>query len=98
MSWLDEVDIELNALDELGNKGWNLAFGPDISPGCSDEGKKLRDKFDDSVLEPILKKILVELNPQANLEHVEEAIRAIKKSETQNLMSENLRVHKLIIE
>lgn len=98
MSWLDEIDVELNALDELERKGWELAFGPDISPGCSDAGKQLRNTFGDSILELILQQALVELNPEASLVHVNEAIRAIQKSETQNLMTENLRVYKLLIE
>ena len=53
MSWLDEIDIELNALDELGKKGWDLAFGPDISPGCADSSKQQRSRFDDSILEVV---------------------------------------------
>lgn len=98
MSWLDEVDVELNALDELKKAGWTIAFGPDISPGCADSNGQMRSRFDESILETELRRSLARINPEATLENLEEAIRTLLKSETQNLMAENLRVHRLLIE
>lgn len=98
MSWLDEVDIELNALDELKNVGWKVAFGPDIAPGCANPSDQERMRFDDSILERVLKSSLITLNPSASEEHIQEAIRAVSRTETQNLMSENLRLHRLLVE
>ena len=40
MSFLDEEDIELNALDEFTALGWDTRFGPDISKGCADDNQR----------------------------------------------------------
>ena len=96
MSFLDEDDIELNALDEFVALGWDRRFGPDISKGCADDAQRERDEFDQTMLDRRLRSALAHLNPDAAAEMVEEAILRLRKAESQNLMRENLRVHRLI--
>jgi type I restriction enzyme R subunit len=95
MSFLDENDIELNALDELELLGWKQVFGPDIAPGAEIQE---RNQFDESILQSRLRDALSKLNPTIAAIHLDEAVRALRKSESQNLLSENLRVHRLITE
>ena len=58
MSFLDEDDIELNALDEFTALGWDTRFGPDISKGCADDNQRERDAFDQIFLERRLRDLL----------------------------------------
>ena len=98
MSWLDEEDIELNALDELAAIGWNTRFGPDISGGADDPEYQERLEFSDIFLEGRLREALLRLNPAAAAKHIDEAVLALRKAESQSLIHENLRVHKLLTE
>ncbi len=98
MSWLNEEDIELNALDELEALGWETRFGPDISGAASDDSVRERDTFDEVLLVGRLRAALVRLNPDATPEMLDEAVLRLRKSESQNLLRENLRVHKLLTE
>lgn len=98
MSYLDEDDIELNALDEFAALGWGTRFGPNISKGCADEDQREREEFDQVFLEGRLRSALARLNPDATDEMLDEAALRLSKAESQNLMRENLRVHRLITE
>ena len=98
MSFLDENDIELNALDEFAALGWGTRFGPDISKGCADDNRRERDEFDQIYLERRLRTALVRLNPDATPAMLDEAVLQLRKAESQNLVRENLRVHRLITE
>jgi type I restriction enzyme R subunit len=98
MSWLDEADIELNALDEFSTLGWESRFGPDISRGCTDDSQRERDDFDQIFLERRMRSALSRLNPAASSEMLDEAVLRLRKAESQNLLRENLRVHRLITE
>lgn len=98
MSWLDEEDIELNALDEFADIGWGTAFGPDISKGCADASKRERDEFDQIILQDRLRSALTRLNPDVDQALLDDALLELRKAESQNLMSENLRVHRLLTE
>lgn len=97
MSFLDEDDIELDALDEFTALGWDTRFGPDISKGCADNERE-RDEFDQIFLERRLRVALTKLNPTATAEMLNEAALRLRKAESQNLLRENLRVHRLITE
>lgn len=98
MTFLNENDIELNALDEFTTLGWDTRFGPDISKGCADDSKRERDEFDQIFLERRLRTALARLNPGLAQEMLDEAALRLGKAESQNLMRENLRVHRLITE
>ncbi len=98
MSFLDEDDIELNALDEFAGLGWDTRFGPDISKGCADDDQRERDEFDEILLERRLRSALIRLNPEVIEAMLDEAVLRLRKAESQNMMRENLRVHRLITE
>ena len=97
MSWLDEEDIELNALDEFADIGWGTAFGPDISKGCADASKRERDEFDHIILQDRLRSALTRPT-DVDQALLDDALLELRKVESQNLMSENLRVHRLLTE
>ena len=97
MSFLDEEDVELDALDVLSSIGWETRFGPEISVGCEKPDQCERDQFDQVLLVGRLRAAIQRLNPDLSDELVEEAIRQLLKPESQNLMVENLRTHKLLI-
>ena len=96
MSWLDEADIEENALEEFVMLGWDVRFGPDISKGCDDPAKRERDEFHEVLLSGRLRAALVRLNPDATPTMIDEAVARLSRAESQNLLRENLRVHKLL--
>jgi type I restriction enzyme R subunit len=98
MSWLNEDDIELDALDEFKRLGWGIRFGPNISKGCTDESLKERDEFDEVILAKRLRRALYKFNPGVEPSLLDEAVFAISRAESQNLMAENLRVYKLLID
>jgi type I restriction enzyme R subunit len=98
MSWLDEADVELNAMDEFKAIGWQTRFGPDISNGCLDEAMRERESFDELYLKDRSLTALARLNPGVESCFLHDAMFALRKSESQNLLSENLRVHRLITE
>lgn len=98
MSFLDEGDIELNALDEFKAIGWHTRFGPDISKGCADDAERERDEFDQVFLERRLRASLARLNPGVAQDLLDEAVLRLGKAESKNLMRENLRVHRLVTE
>lgn len=98
MSWLDEADVELDALDEFRAIGWDARFGPDVSKGCLDASQRERDEFDQFILEGRLRVALAKLNPQATPAFIDEAVHALTRAESQNVMAENLRVYRLLID
>ncbi len=98
MSFLDENDIEINAIDEFAALDWDTRFGPDISKGSADDNRRERDEFDQIFLERRMRSALSRLNPAASSEMLDEAVLRLRKAESQNLLRENLRVHRLITE
>lgn len=98
MSWLDENDVELDALDEFMAQGWDVRFGPDISKGSEDPSARERDEFDEFLLIRRLKKSLGHLNPGVPEEFIDEAVKALTRAESQNSMSENFRVYRLLVD
>ena len=88
MFFLNENDIELNALDEFTALGWDTLFGPDISKGCADDSKRERDEFDQIFLERRLRSALARLNPNATAQVLDEAFLRLRKAESQNLLQQ----------
>ena len=95
MSYLNEEDIELDALDVFSKIGWDIKFGPDISKGAPEPDRE-REEFSDTLLARRLRTSLTKLNPEVAATHLHEAELALLRSESQNLMRENLRVHRLL--
>jgi type I restriction enzyme R subunit len=91
--WMTESDVEDLFLGILSNIGYSIEFGPDISPG----GKEQEREYSDPVLSGRLKERLQIINPEIPIEAIEEAIRIIRKNNSQDLVSNNHDFHNLIV-
>lgn len=98
MSYIDEEDIELNALDELQAIGWDTRFGPDISGGAEDATLQERADFSEVLLDGRLRAALARLNPGIAGKYIDDAVLALRKAESQSLIHENFRAHRLMTE
>ena len=90
---MTESDVEDLFLDILSNIGYSIKFGPDISPG----GKEQEREYSDPILTDRLKERLQLINPEIPIETIEEAIRIIRRNNSQDLVSNNLDFHNLIV-
>ena len=91
--WMTESDVEDLFLDILSNIGYSIEFGPDISPG----GKEQEREYSDPVLTDRLKERLQLINPEIPKEAIDEAIRMIRKNNSQDLVSNNHDFHNLLV-
>ena len=91
--WMTESDVEELFLDILSNIGYSIEFGPDISPG----GKEQEREYSDPILTYRLKERLQLINPEIPIEAIDEAIRIIRKTNSQDLVSNNHDFHNLIV-
>ncbi|WP_241901585.1 type I restriction endonuclease subunit R [Nocardioides houyundeii] len=86
--------IEQAALDYLREIGYAIEFGPNIGPGGPAEE---RASWDEVYLFDRLQAAGQRLNPdRADL--VDEAIKRLRRAESQSELTENLRVHQLLID
>src|SRR5262245_11764128 len=92
MSTFNESVIELAALQYLRELGYATAFGPDLA---ADGREPERANFEHVYLPGRLREAVRRLN-QEHVELVEEAIKRLERAESQNELSENARVHKLL--
>ena len=91
--WMTESDVEELFLDILSNMGYSIKFGPDISP----EGKEQEREYSDPILTYRLKERLQLINPEIPNDAIDEAIRIIRKNNSQDLVSNNHDFHNLIV-
>ncbi len=90
-----EDHVEEAALEWLGELGWTIAHGPDVSP---DSPQPLRAAYQDVVLIDRLRDAVGRLNPSIPADTREEAIRRILASETPSLVEENRRLQQYLVE
>lgn len=90
---MKESDVEDLFLDILSNIGYSIEFGPDISPG----GKKREREYSDPILTYRLKERIQLINPEIPNEAIDEAIRKIRKNNSQELVSNNHDFHNLVV-
>ncbi|MCV0382583.1 MAG: type I restriction endonuclease subunit R [Erythrobacter sp.] len=90
-----EDHVEEAALEWLGELGWTIAHGPDVSP---DSAQPLRDAYRDVLLLERLCDAVARLNPSIPATTREEAIRRLLASETPSLVEENRRLHQYLVE
>jgi type I restriction enzyme R subunit len=89
----NESTVEDAALDYLRALGYSTAFGPNIAPEGS---QPERASFEQVYLYDRLREAASRINPEhRNL--VDEAIKRLERAESQSEVSENSRVHKLLI-
>lgn len=94
MTGFDESVIEAAALDYLREVGYSTEFGPNIAPGGLAEE---RLSWDEVYLLGRLRAAGQRLNPAyANL--VDEAIKRLRRAESQSELAENVRVHQLLVD
>ena len=94
MSGFDESVIEAAALDYLREIGYSTEFGPNLGPGGLAQE---RQSWDEVYLLGRLRAAGQRLNPnRADL--VDEAIKRLRRAESQSELAENLRVHQLLID
>lgn len=95
MSAVDESLVEEAALEWLAQLGYARVHGPNIGPGGPDQE---RDSFEQVYLVGRLRDALRRINSDVDAEIIEAAIKRLQRAESQSLIDENARVHKLIAE
>lgn len=89
-----ETDVELAALEWLSEVGYSYSGGPEIAPG---ENTAERDSYRDVILEKRLRSALIKLNPKIPTDSVEEAFRILTRTESPNLLVNNHRFHRMLV-
>ena len=89
-----EAVVELACLDYLSAIGYRTAPGANLGPGGISAA---RSDWNDVLLEDHLASAVQRLNPNLASGAHEEVVAIIRRPETQNLISENLRLHELIV-
>ena len=93
MSGLTETTLEQTALDWFETLGWQVAFGPDISP---DGPACERQDYDQVVLIGRLQIALANINPNIPPDAIEEAVRKIVRADSPSLIENNRRFHRML--
>ncbi len=94
-SGLNEETVEFAALEWLNELGYTTAFGPDIAPGEADAE---RDHFDEVALMGRLQTWLPRINPGLPPAAIDEAIRKIMRTESQNPVINNHVFHQWLVD
>ena len=90
---INESIIEQIALDWFEFLGWQIAFGPDISP---DGPACEREDYDQVVLIRRLQVALENINPNIPPDAISEAARKITRTESPSLIENNRRFHRML--
>ncbi|MGQ9713004.1 MAG: type I restriction endonuclease [Desulfotomaculales bacterium] len=90
---INESLIEQAALQWLAELGYEMAFGPEISPGGE---RPERGSFRDVVLVGRLRAALARLNPHLPEEALEDALRQVLHLDSPNLAENNRRFHRML--
>lgn len=93
--YLDEDAVEQYAIELLKSLGYAYRHGSDIAPGGAHEE---RTSFKDAVLTSRLRSALARLNPNLPASALGDALRKVTVHDTTDLMLNNRRFHKFIIE
>lgn len=88
-----EAELEALVLDELRSVGWAVEHGPDIDP---ESQRPERTDYREVVLQPRLRAAVARLNPHFDTQAIDDVVKAVVRSESQVLMSENWRVYQLL--
>ncbi len=97
-----ESVVEEAALAWLEAIGWQVAHGPDISPGgdtlTPSLSQRERENYGEVVLARRLRDALARLNPTLPSEALEDAFRKLTRPEGANFIQRNRTVHRMLIE
>lgn len=86
----EETLAEQPALEWFRELGYEIAFGPDISPGSEHPE---RESFDDVALKDRLRAALERLNPHLSEEAIEDAMHQLLTLDSPNMFVNNHRFH-----
>jgi type I restriction enzyme R subunit len=91
----NEATVEDAALEWFAQLGYERVYGPDLAPG---EPRAERDSFEQVYLYGRLRQAVQRINPDLEDEVIEAAIKRLGRAESQSLIDENSRIHKLLTE
>ncbi|MCX7785709.1 MAG: type I restriction endonuclease subunit R [candidate division WOR-3 bacterium] len=89
---ITESEVELAVLDILKDLGYSILYGPDISEG----GLFAERNYNEVVLVRRLKDALELINPDIPSYAIDEAIKKILRTESQNLIINNQLFHRMV--
>lgn len=95
MTKLTENDIELWAIEELENLGWNYIHGAVMAP---DGEEPERNTFSDVLLKGRLQEAIARNNPEIPFDAQQEAFKAIERIVSPELMVNNQKFHEVLTE
>lgn len=95
MSAFNENVLELATLDYFSQLGFSSLQGVDIAPG---EVRAERDSYEEVFLWSRLQDAISRINPLASPALVNEAVKRVRRAESQSLADENFRLHRLLTE
>ena len=90
----DEAMVEQAALEYLRQLGYATEFGPNLAP---DGPRSERDSFEQVYLHDRLRQAGRRINPE-HPDLVDEAIKRLQRAESQSELTENFRVHRLLVD
>ena len=93
---ITEDHIEEEALRMLANEGYEYVYALDIAP-VSDGGNGERKKYSDIILIDKLRGALERINPKVPKDAIEEAVKKVVRSESQNLIADNMQFHNFLV-
>lgn len=93
MNKITETDIELLAIEELENLGWQYIYAPQIA--CDGEFPE-RDTYQDVVLKERLRTAIARINPAVPAQAQEQALNEVLRIATTDLLQTNENFHVLL--
>jgi type I restriction enzyme R subunit len=90
---MTESEVEDACLGMLRDLGYDVVYGPDISEGGPAEERK----YSEVVLTDRLRKALKRINKSIPYEAIDEAVKKILRTETQNPVVNNQDFHRLVV-
>src|SRR5688572_15837144 len=95
MAFLREDHVEQVGIETLRALGWLHLDGQTIAP---DGPAPQRSSYSDAVLIPRLERWVAQINPSLPGDAIEAALRKLLTSETPNLIEENRRIHRYMVD
>ena len=89
---MSEAEVEEMCLDMLGELGYEKVYGPDISEG----GRAPERNYGEVVLVDRLRQALIRINKSIPSDVIDEAVKKVLRSESQNLVENNQSFHRLV--
>lgn len=95
MTGITEGIVEEACLNYLRTCGYETIYGPEIGPGGSHQE---RGRWDEVILVSRLQAAVGRINPSLATDAVSAVVATVRRAESQNPISENWRIHRLITE